>query len=239
MRQCGLPGSRRSKSPHRRSVKADLPDPDDLRSLDEVGSSPAGESRVLPGLEDAEDGERAAGASAETGKSRKKDRNGLVEALFLVLIALVLALTLKTYVAEAYEIKGRSMFPTFENGQRVVVLKAFYDIEREDIVVFTSKDDRAKDLIKRVVGLPGETVRIVAGQVYINGVELPEAYARHTDRDRNERPLERRIPPGHYYVLGDNRPDSHDSRSFEEIPAVNIKGKVLFRWWPFGEFKSF
>jgi signal peptidase I len=228
-------------------VKADLPDPDDLRSLGEAGlpgyptgPAPGEDGLPVPAFPPILPPPILPAATIVEGKSKsKKDRNGLVEALFLVLIALVLALTLKTYVAEAYEIKGRSMFPTFENGQRVVVLKAFYDIEREDIVVFTSKEDRAKDLIKRVVGLPGETVRIIAGQVYINGVELPEAYARHTDRDRNERPLERRIPPGHYYVLGDNRPDSHDSRSFEEIPAVNIKGKVLFRWWPFGEFKSF
>jgi signal peptidase I len=184
--------------------------------------------------------EQASGG-APAGKARggKKDRNGLLEALFLVLIALVLALTLKTYVAEAYEIKGRSMLPTFENGQRVVVLKAFYEIQREDIVVFMSKEDASKDLIKRVVGLPGETVRIAGGQVYIDGVELPEAYARHDERDRRERTLERRIPPGHYFVLGDNRPDSHDSRSFEEVPATNVKGKVLFRWWPFSEFRSF
>jgi signal peptidase I len=223
-------------------VKEDSLHPDDRSSPDGEGPSGTEDDFSIESL--SVDGDFAEhlgkDASGAPGKANgKKERNGLLEALFLVLIALVLALTLKTYVAEAYEIKGKSMFPTFENGQRVVVLKAFYEIKREDIIVFTSKEDPSKDLIKRVVGLPGETVRIAGGQVYINGVELPEAYAQHDDRDRRERPLERRIPAGHYYVLGDNRPDSHDSRSFEEVPATNIKGKVLFRWWPFGEFRSF
>ena len=90
-------------------------------------------------------------------------RSSVLEALVLVLLALVLALTLKTYVAEAYEIKGRSMVPTFANGERVVVLKLFYEIERGDIVIFASNEDATKDLIKRVVALPGEHIRIEDG----------------------------------------------------------------------------
>lgn len=170
--------------------------------------------------------------------SPAKPRSGFVEALVLILIALVLALTLKTYVAEAYEIKGKSMQPTFDDGQRVVVLKSFYDLARDDIIVFTSIEDPSKDLIKRIVGLPGDEIEITRGQVYINGKIHDEPYTRHSAEERNEtwRP---KIKPGHYYVLGDNRPDSHDSRKFDSIPAANIKGKVVARWWPFDQFRSF
>jgi signal peptidase I len=168
-----------------------------------------------------------------------RERNGFVEALLLVMVALVLALTLKTYVAEAYEIKGRSMEPTLHNGERVVVLKAFYEICREDIIVFASTEDPSKDLIKRVVGLPGETLRVAGGEVFIDGRRLDESYARHDRMERFDRTIEERIPPGHYFVLGDNRPDSHDSRYFESIPSKNVRGKVVVRWWPFSELESF
>ena len=169
----------------------------------------------------------------------RKERSGFVEALVLVMVALVLALTVKTYVAEAYEIKGRSMEKTFENGQRVVVLKSFYGIQRGDIIVFASTEDPGKDLIKRVIGLPGETVKIVGGKVYINGARINEDYALHDSRDLRDHPREERVEEGHYYVLGDNRPDSHDSRAFHAIPATSIKGKVLVRWWPLSQLSSF
>jgi len=168
----------------------------------------------------------------EAPAASRKEKNGVIEALVLVLIALVLALTLKTYVAEAYEIKGKSMQTTFESGQRVVVLKAFYSIGRGDIVVFASSEDPAKDLIKRVIGLPGERIKVAGGNVYINGRKLDEVYAKHDERELRDSPIESRIRDDEYFVLGDNRPDSHDSRSFGPIPASSVKGKVVVRWWP-------
>ena len=178
---------------------------------------------------------------AAAGRNRRgRERSGSLEALVLVLLAFLLALTLKAYVAEAYEIKGRSMEPTFWNGQRVVVLKTFFGLERGDIVVFASTEDPGKDLIKRVVGLPGETLQIKNGEVYISGEPLEEEYVMHADRGPSRRWAEpEQIPPDSYYVLGDNRPDSHDSRYFHSIPAKSIKGKVVVRWWPFQEFRSF
>jgi signal peptidase I len=178
-------------------------------------------------------------AAGARGKPRR-ERSGALEALMLVLSAFLLALTLKTYVAEAYEIKGRSMEETFSDGQRVVVLKAFYALQRGDIVVFASSEDPGKDLIKRVVGLPGEVVQIRRGGVYINGKRLEEDYLKPNARGRYETTREPvRLDPNCYYVLGDNRPDSHDSRYFGEVPKGSIKGKVVVRWWPFSMFKSF
>jgi signal peptidase I len=209
---------------------ANDPEPNDLGQSDHLGPCCGGS---LP----AEDAPLAIPAGASTRK--REDRGGLVEALVLVLIALVLALTLKTYVAEAYEIKGKSMEGTFKNGQRVVVLKSFFDVARGDIIVFASCEDPSKDLIKRVVGLPGETVSIRAGRVYIDGRELEEEYIDAEHRSYRDPPREWLVPSGRYFVLGDNRPDSHDSRYFKSIPAESIKGKVVARWWPFSEVRSF
>jgi len=175
----------------------------------------------------------------EPKKKSDRERSGFVEALVLVLIALVLALTLKTYVAEAYEIKGNSMKDTFESEQRVVVLKSFYSIHRGDIIVFGSTEEPGKDLIKRVVGLPGETIRILRGKVSINGQEIREDYVKKDARELRDTTREEVIPEGRYYVLGDNRPDSHDSRYFDAIPASAIKGKVVVRWWPFSQLRTF
>jgi signal peptidase I len=202
---------------------------------------PETDARLLPA------GERLAGESdapvpgagpveaSAAPASRRKERSGLVEALILVLIALVLALSLKTYVAEAYEIKGRSMQATFEDGEKVVVLKTLYEIARGDIVVFASKEEPGKDLIKRVIGLPGERVKVEGGHVSINGRVLDEPYAKFGDSGE----YSARVEPDHYYVLGDNRPDSHDSRKFDTIPAASIKGKVVVRWWPLTKLQSF
>jgi signal peptidase I len=120
-----------------------------------------------------------------------------------------------------------------------VVLKWFYTIRRGDIIVFASSEDPTKDLIKRVVGLPGETVRIAKGQVYINGKKIEEGYAIHNRQEMRRAPKSERIPPGQYYVLGDNRPDSHDSRFFHGISEDSLKGKVIVRWWPLSDFSAF
>jgi len=175
-------------------------------------------------------------ATAHARRSTEpRHRSSILEALALVCVAFALALTLKTYVAEAYEIKGRSMEPSFRNGERVVVLKAFFDVGRTDVIVFSSVQDPRKDLIKRVIGLPGETVEIRDGGVFVNGERLPEEYVEHSlyDSDRQT------VPEDSYYVLGDNRPDSHDSRVFKSIPSRNIKGKVVVRWWPVSDFRLF
>jgi signal peptidase I len=155
--------------------------------------------------------------------------------------ALLLALTLKSYVAEAYEIKGSSMLPTFHDGERVVVLKSFFDVERSDIVIFTSTEDTSKDLIKRVVALPGDEIEIINDQVWVNGILLDEAYVYSHEPGHSgySGHLRQRVGPDECFVLGDNRGDSHDSRRFSGVPLRNLKGKVVVRWWPLDCFSSF
>ena len=128
------------------------------------------------------------------------------------------------------------MKETFENGEKVVVLKSFYEIHRGDIIVFASAEDASKDLIKRVVGLPGERLAIKSGKVLINGKRLDESYVALPDHKSHRELL---IPRDSYFVMGDNRPDSHDSRDFHSVPAANIKGKVVMRWWPFDRVTAF
>jgi signal peptidase I len=180
-------------------------------------------------------------ASAGKGRARSLLRSLFAGAVFfevavVVLLALFSALLLKVYVAEAYEIRGKSMEDTFHQDERVMVLKVLYEIRRGDIIIFASSENPRKDLIKRVIGLPGDRVEVRDGDVFVNGEKLEEPYARRTTRP--ERFVER-VKPGKYFVLGDNRPDSQDSRVFHAIDAASIKGKVVLRWWPLGKFDSF
>ena len=166
-------------------------------------------------------------------------RSAVAEIVVLVLLAFTLAMTTKTYVVEAYEIKGRSMVPTFDDGQRVVVLKLFSDIQRGDIVIFSSQDDPGKDLIKRVIALPGERIQIRKGIVRINGKVLKEGYLEDKDYGLYDAEIDEEVGLGQLYVLGDNRDDSHDSRRFGSVSGESLKGKVVVRWWPFHEVKTF
>jgi len=166
-------------------------------------------------------------------------RSAVAEIVVLVLLAFTLAMTTKTYVVEAYEIKGRSMVPAFDDGQRVVVLKLFSDIQRGDIVIFSSQDDPGKDLIKRVIALPGERIQIRKGIVRINGKVLKEGYLEDKDYGLYDAEIDEEVGSGQIYVLGDNRDDSHDSRRFGSVSEESLKGKVVVRWWPFHEVKTF
>ena len=166
-------------------------------------------------------------------------RSAVAEIVVLVLLAFTLAMTTKTYVVEAYEIKGRSMVPAFDDGQRVVVLKLFSDIQRGDIVIFSSQDDPGKDLIKRVIALPGERIQIRKGIVRINGKVLKEGYLEDKDYGLYDAEIDEEVGSGQIYVLGDNRDDSHDSRRFGSVSGESLKGKVVVRWWPFHEVKTF
>ena len=176
--------------------------------------------------------------SAEEGHApRSPSRDSILEVAVVVLVALFLALLLKVYVAEAYMIRGKSMKPTFGDGQRVMVQKVLYEIERGDIIIFSSKNDPNKDLIKRVVGLPGDKVLVKGnGVVLVNGDVVQESYIRKGSRDRHGPVV---VEESTYFVLGDNRPESQDSRTFDSIEADSIKGKVILRWWPLDDLETF
>lgn len=155
-----------------------------------------------------------------------------------IAIAFIIAFLLKTFIFRPVYVVGASMNPTLGNGEVLVMWKLDYklnDPERGDIVVIKEDQDKLehKSLIKRVVGLPGETVEIKNGKVYINDEELSPSYV-----DIKTYPYgfkKAQIPEGMYFVMGDNRPNSRDSRdsSIGFISRKNIEGKVTFRFWPF------
>jgi signal peptidase I len=142
-------------------------------------------------------------------------------------------------VAQPHKVSGSSMFPNFKDGDYIITDKVTYrfsEPERGDIVVFKNPRDETQDFIKRVMGLPGDKVRVQEGKVYLNGTMLTEPYLENTVitypgsfiREGGEITVE----PGHYLVFGDNRPHSSDSREWGFITKQEIIGKVFFRYWP-------
>jgi signal peptidase I len=156
------------------------------------------------------------------------------EVLHDVAVAVLVVVLFVTYVAQAFRVQGPSMMPLLNDGERIVVYKLGYrwgPIRRGDVVVFLYPLDPSVSFIKRVVGLPGERVEIHRGMLFVDGRALMEPYvpARFLE-DQELGPLE--VRPGHYFVMGDHRNGSHDSRRFGEVPAKYIYGRAVFRLWP-------
>lgn len=156
----------------------------------------------------------------------------LRELLETVLPALLLALFINTFLAQATVVRGQSMEPTLHDNQRVIVEKITYRLfggpRRGDIVVLTVPGNPDR-LIKRVVALGGETIAIQGGQILIDGIPLVESWAVRLGGPDYPPTL---VPEGHVFVLGDNRGHSNDSRSFGPVPVRNIIGHAIFIYWP-------
>ena len=153
-----------------------------------------------------------------------------------LIFAVLFMILLVVFVVQPVKVEGTSMLPRLHDGERIFVNKMIYyglpDIERGDIVVFWFPDDPSKSYIKRVIGLPGETVQMRAGRIFVNGKELEEPYL---DPALNVSPDDRPpayVKPHYYFVMGDNRDNSSDSRSWGLVPEKYIYGKALFRYWP-------
>ncbi len=170
-------------------------------------------------------------------KGKSKITRYLRYILLDVIIAAVVSILLITYVASAYRIEGDSMLTVLHDKERIIISKLGVNsgsIHRGDIVVLKKPDDPGKSIIKRIIGLPGERFEIKKGDVFINGIKLDEPYLTQ-EKDiifRSLQTSEIEIPEGHYFVLGDNRTVSQDSRYFGPIPKDFIFGKTIFRYWP-------
>jgi signal peptidase I len=178
----------------------------------------------------------------------------IVEWVAVIVGALVVALVVKTFLFQAFYIPSASMEPTLEKGDRVLVNKLSYDlhdVNRGDVVVFELPDDKIgpdgiKDLIKRVVGLPGDTIETRDGVVYVNDRRLEEPYLADGTRtgdptNGNNPAIDRQVvPEGTVFVMGDNRSNSHDSRYADRgpIPIDSIVGRAFILVWPPGKIGS-
>lgn len=186
---------------------------------------------------------------SEAADTRRSDRvRSAVEWVAVVVGALVVALVVKTFLIQAFYIPSESMEPTLYKGDRVLVNKVSYDlhdVNRGDVIVFElSKDqvgpDGIKDLIKRVAGLPGDTIETRDGVVFVNDRAVDEPYLApgtitgDPDDARNPSIPRQTVPDGHVYVLGDNRSNSADSRYPYRgpIPIDSIVGRAFVLVWP-------
>jgi signal peptidase I len=198
----------------------------------------------------------------DRAEEKKTEEHGGVLGFFkelpgLVIIAFTLALLIKTFLIQAFYIPSESMVPTLLIGDRVLVNKLVYDFgepQHGDVIVFENPSlqdpdknvlesvwdwlveglgfstDPTKDFIKRVVGLPGDTVEMKNGKVYVNGERITETYISNRGA-QDFAPTQ--VEPGHVFVMGDNRPNSQDSRSaLGQIPMDKIVGKAFVLLWP-------
>jgi signal peptidase I len=152
----------------------------------------------------------------------------------------MIACLVVVFIVQPVKVEGTSMLPRLHDGERIFVNKLIYyddwrwgpKLDRGDIVVFWFPDDPSKSYIKRVIGLPGDTVEIHEGIVRVNGRDLDETYLdpRLNLSHRNAGP--HYVKPNYYFVMGDNRDNSSDSRIWGLVPKKYIYGKALFRYWP-------
>jgi signal peptidase I len=157
-----------------------------------------------------------------------------------LLLGMCFAVIIIIFLYQPITVEGTSMLPVISDQERILINKMVYRFEpirRGDVVVFWYPLDMTKSFIKRVVGLPGETVEIRWGRVYVNGKQLVEPYVLPQYLDNvSYRPVT--VPPGQYFVMGDHRDSSNDSRMFGTIPAQYIFGKAVFAYWPMDHFGS-
>ncbi len=154
------------------------------------------------------------------------------EILQTALISLAIFLFVYVFLVQPHRVKGESMMPNFHDGELLLTEKVTYRIykpERGDVVVFRAPSAQRVDFIKRVIGLPGESIKIEDGAVFINGEKLGETYETQSTTGTVEITLDR----DQYFVLGDNRNASSDSRSFGAISKESITGRTWLIYWPF------
>ena len=195
-------------------------------------------------------------------KEKKREHNSLVELVTIVAVALGLALGIQAFLVKPFRIPSESMVPTLEIGQRVLVDRVsfrFGDPDRGDIVVFKPPagadqtmcgverpSDQAcpketpersdTNFIKRVVGVPGDHLKVMGGRVFIDGKQQDEPFIRPDDScSICNLPEEITIPKGHFFMMGDNRGESADSREWGPIPEKWIIGKAFVTYWPPGK----
>lgn len=204
-----------------------------------------------------DDGAGAASDASRRARPPKRSQNELVEWIKALAIAGVLVLVIRWFLVSPFIVDGPSMEPNFWNRERIIVNKIIYDIrkpKRGEVIVFHVPQE-GRDFIKRVIALPGETVKVDGDQIYINGEPLAETYLQgaydkaHSDGvlynrydgDRSNFPNssfpDGVVPEGTVFVMGDNRPNSEDSRMIGYVSVDEIVGRADLIFWPIKDFK--
>ncbi|MBC7797007.1 MAG: signal peptidase I [Pyrinomonadaceae bacterium] len=165
-----------------------------------------------------------------------------------ILFVLTVVVLLGVFVVQPVAVEGTSMQPQLQDGERLLVNKLIYyksktlqsfgfpKLERDDVVVFWYPNDPDKSYVKRIIGLPGEIVEIKNGFIYVNDKKLDEPFIAEDHNQGRANMAATRVNPHYYFVMGDNRDNSSDSRIWGQVPEKYIYGKVVFRYYPFSGF---
>jgi signal peptidase I len=191
-------------------------------------------------------------ADIEVQRLRRETRRSLWSEVGVftrdILFALAVMILIGVFVIQPVAVEGTSMLPELHNGERLLVNKLIYyksdalkqmgfpSLERGDIVVFWFPNNPDQSFVKRIIGLPGETVEVRSGVIYVDGKELKEPYLdpEHNTSHANYPP--KKVEPHYYFVVGDNRDNSYDSRTWGLVPEKYIYGKAMFRYYPLNGF---
>lgn len=207
--------------------------------LDEIEDAP------LPtgiGHPESSSSKEAGVAAAEPGgrvaRRARRHRHWLVSWLVVIAVAVLASVLLRLFVVQTFFVPSASMYPTLQVGDRILVQKLGFSLPRGAIVVFDHpKADLEgplhEDLVKRIIGLPGETISSEGNTVYIDGKPLRESWLPE-GTPLGQRIVTQTIPKGEYFMMGDNRSDSYDSRDWGPIPASTIIGRVFLIVWRHG-----
>lgn len=174
-----------------------------------------------------------------TGQSSEKGYI-IKELMESIIVAVVLALVIRYFLFQPFYIPSGSMEPTLKVGDKIIVNKLLYRFsspKRGDIMVFKYPVNPERDFIKRVIGLPGETIEIKNSKVYIDGKILEQPFL-PPDLKYNRNLAPTKIGENQYFMLGDNRNNSEDSRFWGSLPEKNIVGKAMFVYWPYNRIKQ-
>lgn len=186
------------------------------------------------------DGKKLNTINKKSGKEKTVLGEELKDWGISIVIALVLAFFIRHFIVELYLVEGPSMRPTLENHERLVVNKFIYKFrapERGEVLVFRYPKDPSRDFIKRVIAVPGDTIEIKEGRVFVNQQLQNESYI--LSKTRGSYPLST-VPEGHIFVMGDNRNNSEDSRFSDVgfVPFDLLKGKAVMVFWPLDQLRT-
>lgn len=190
-------------------------------------------------------------SSLEPHSPRPTKKEGFWDLIKFAILALVIVVPVRTFIAQPFIVSGSSMFPTFHNSDYLIVDELSYRVgepKRGDVVVFKWPKDTTKYFIKRIIGLPGETVKITGSKITIKNKDNPDGFVLDEPYVKNisENTSEIVLPDDQYFVMGDNRSGSSDSRAWGNLPRNLMVGRAFIRLFPLndigvlpGEFRNY